>query len=135
MISTYLRNKIQDYLFRGVAFTPPTTYYVAISKTKPQVDGSGVTEPSGGNYARVPITKATSSFTAPSNGNILNATKIMFNESTSDWGTYTHYAIYDSANGGNLLWGGLLSRSRTIEAEMQLFIDVNGMSFTLGGDE
>lgn len=135
MISTYLRNKIQDYLFRGVAFTPPTTYYVAISKTKPNIDGSGVTEPVGGNYARVAVTKNTSSFSAPSNGTVLNANKIMFNESTSDWGVYKYYAIYDSLSGGNLLWGGLLSRSRTIEAEMQLFIDVNGMSFTLGGDE
>lgn len=132
MITNYLRNKIQDYIFRGVAFTPPATYYLAISKTEPQVNGTGVTEPSGGNYQRVAITKNTTSFKASANGLVSNLNRLQFNESSSDWGVFPYYAIYDSASGGNLLWGGSLNRPRTIETDMQLFIEASGLTFTLG---
>ena len=132
MISNYLKNKIQDYLFSGVAFTPPTTYYVALSKTAPQADGTGVTEPSGGNYARIAVTKSTASFTTSANGVVKNKIRIQTNESTTAWGNCTHYAIYDAPTGGNLLWGNALTKARNIDSEMQLFIDPNGLSFTLG---
>lgn len=132
MISNYLKNKIQDYLFTGVAFTPPTTYYIALSKTEPKADGTGVTEPSGGNYARIAVTKGTTNFTTSSSGTVKNKVRLQTNESTTAWGVCTHYAIYDAPTGGNLLWGNALTKSRNIDSEMQLFIDPNGLTFTLG---
>lgn len=132
MISNYLRNKIQDYLFTGVSFTPPTTYYLALSKTEPQADGTGVTEPSGGNYARIAIAKNGNNFTTSVDGTVKNKVRLITNESTTAWGNCTHYAVYDTPTGGNLLWGNELTKARNIDSEMQLFIDANGLIFTLG---
>lgn len=132
MISTYLKNKMQDYLFLGVAFTPPSNYYIALSKTQPNADGSGVTEPTGGNYARIGISKNTTSFTASIEGVVKNKITLSSPESTAVWGNLPYYAIYDSAIGGNMLWGGALVNPRNMDIEMQLIIDPNGLSFTLG---
>ena len=131
MISNYLRNKIQDYLFTGVAFTPPTTYYIALSTTEPQVDGTGVTEPSAGNYARIPIEKNTTNFTTAVSGVVKNKITLIGNESTSAWGNLPYFAVYDTPIGGNVLWGGALVNPRNIDIEMQLVIDPNGLTFTL----
>lgn len=131
MITNYLRNKIQDYLFTGVAFTPPATYYVGLSKTEPKANSTGVTEPSGGNYARIAIAKGTTAFTTSTDGLVKNKITVQSPESTSAWGNLPYYAIYDSATGGNLLYGGTLANPRNIDIEMQLLIDPNGMTFTL----
>lgn len=131
MISTYLKNKIQDYLFCGVAFTPPTKYYIALSTTEPAENGTNVTEPSGGNYARIAMTKGTTDFANAVNGVVKNKTTLLSNESTASWGNLPYFAIYDAPTGGNLLWGGSLVNARNIDVEMQLVIDPNGISFTL----
>lgn len=130
-ISTYMKNKIQDELFSGVAFAAPSTYYIALSKTAPNADGTGVTEPSGMGYARVSINKDAASFTTSADGVVKNKIRLNFNESTGDWGNITHYAIYDAATGGNMLWFSQLTKARNIQDEMQMFIDPNGLTFTL----
>lgn len=131
MITNYWRNKIQDYLFTGVSFTPPVTYYIALSKTEPQVDGTGITEPVGGGYSRIAITRNTSSFTSSVAGVVKNKITLLSPESTDAWGVLPYYAVFDSSSGGNPLWGGALANSRNIDVEMQLLIDPNGISFTL----
>lgn len=131
MISTYLRNKIQNYLFTGDAFTPPTKYYVALSKTQPMPDGSGVIEPVGMAYERMELSKGAVDFTSSDNGVVENKTRKMFNESTGDWGNITHYAIYDQKTGGNMLWYNALEKPRNIQDEMQMFIDPKGFVFSL----
>lgn len=132
MISTYMKNKIQDYLFTGVTFTPPAKYYIALSKTAPNAAGSNVTEPVNMGYSRVGIDKNTASFTTSSDGVVKNKIRLNYGESTGDWGNITHYAVFDAATGGNMLWANTLIKTRNIQDEMQLFIDPNGLTFTLG---
>lgn len=132
MISVYLKDKIQNYLFTGVVFTPPTSYYIALSKTEPKSNNTGITEPTGGNYARIRVDKNTTNFLASSNGVVKNKVSLLSNETTAAWGNLPYYAIYDAATGGNLLWGGTLVNPRNMDIEMQLIIDPNGLTFTLG---
>lgn len=132
MITNYWSNRIQDFLLGGVGFVPPAMYYIALSKTEPTADGGGVTEPIGGNYARIPIAKGDVSFTGAVDGVVKNKITLMSNETTSAWGNLPYYAIYDSALGGNLLWGGSLKNPRNMDIEMQLVIEPNGISFVLG---
>ncbi|MEG1142139.1 MAG: hypothetical protein RSE41_06820 [Clostridia bacterium] len=115
-----------------MAFTPPTSYYIALSKTDPQSNNTGVTEPTGGNYARIRVDKNTTNFLASSNGVVKNKVSLLSNETTAAWGNLPYYAIYDAATGGNLLWGGTLVNPRNMDIEMQLIIDPNGLTFTLG---
>ena len=110
--SDYLENKILDHIFMKTAFSQPTNIYVALSTTDPGEDGSGISEPSGNGYARVQTSG--DDWNAAANGHIDNANDITFPEATGDWGTITHFALFDAESDGNMLAYGELSQSKTI---------------------
>jgi len=110
--SDYLENKILDHIFMKTAFSQPTNIYVALSTADPGEDGSGISEPSGNGYARVQTSG--DDWNAAANGHIDNANDITFPEATGDWGTITHFALFDAATDGNMLAYGSLSQSKTI---------------------
>jgi hypothetical protein len=109
--SNYLENKILDHIFDKGDYTPPTIY-VGLSTADPLDDASGLAEPAGNGYAR--IQTPASDWTAASSGNISNANELIFVEATGDWGTVTHFAIFDAAIDGSMLCYGALTQARTI---------------------
>lgn len=114
MNTTYFLNLVAGNVF-GTKNTPkiPTTYYIGLSTTAPGIDGTNVTEPSASyGYRRIQLT----SMSAPANGIISNTATIDFPESTGRWGVVTHFVIYESASGGQLLMYGPLTNPRTVEA-------------------
>lgn len=131
MITTYLKNKIQQFLFTGEEFILPESYYIALSTTEPLEDGSNVTEPTEGNYGRIEVARNESTFTLAEDGVIKNAIRLETNESTLPWGVVTHYGVFDAPIGGNLLWSNALSKSRNIDSEMIVYVEPNGLIFTL----
>jgi len=110
--SNYWENKILDHVFMKQAYTQPSYIYVALSRADPGEDGSGIDEPSGNGYARVETSG--NDWTNASGGHIENANDIEFPEATGDWGTITHFALFDASSGGNMLAYGSLSQSKTI---------------------
>lgn len=130
MSTTYFLNLIMGNIF-GTAKTPgiPTKYYVALSTTAPNVDGTGVTEPptNSSGYSRVELT----SLSAPTNGVIKNSAAVAFEESLVDWGKITHYAVYDAKTGGHLLFYNALAAPRTAEAGTLLMFKANELTLTL----
>lgn len=129
MTTTYFLNTIMGNVF-GTQTTPelPDTYYVGLSSTTPATDGTGVSEPSlGGGYSRVKVEV----FGEPEDGIISNTDAIAFAESTSDWGTMTHFVVYDASTGGNLLMFDELSTHRTIEAATIVTIKAGDLKITL----
>lgn len=131
MITTYLKNKIQNNLFTGEAFDLPDSFYIALSSTEPREDGTNVTEPVEGNYGRIEVSRNATTFTTSDDGVVKNAIRLETNESTLPWGIVTHYAIFDAPIGGNVLWANALSKSRDIDSEMILYVEPNGLIFTL----
>jgi hypothetical protein len=121
--SDYLENKLIDFLFRTAAFTKPTALYLALFTAAPSDSGGG-TEVTGGSYARVNLAPldanwaatqgGTSGASSGSSGLTSNAVAITFAAPTANWGTVTHFAIYDALTGGNLLIWDALTASRTI---------------------
>ncbi len=122
--SDYLENKLIDHVFRGQAYTAPATLYVALLTAAPS-DAGGGTEVSGGSYARVGVTASLANFagtqsagstTASSGtgGTTSNNGAITFPAPTANWGVVTHWAIYDAASAGNLLFHAALTTSKTI---------------------
>ena len=109
--SDYWENKILDHIFGKDNYTPPTIY-VGLSTTDPTDAGSGLTEPSGNGYARVQT--SASDWNAASNGSVDNACNITFAQATGNWGTTTHFALFDAATAGNMLAYGALSQSKSI---------------------
>ena len=109
----YWENKILDHIFGKGSYTPPTIY-VGLSTADPQDDASGLAEPSGNGYARVE-TEA-SDWNAAASGALDNANLIEFPAATGNWGTITHFALFDAASGGNMLAHGALSEAKAVVA-------------------
>jgi hypothetical protein len=124
-MSDYLENALLNAVLRNTPYTSPSQVYVALFTSDPTDAGTG-TEVSGGGYARQPVT-----FNAPSNGQVTNAADILFPVATASWGTVTHVGIYDAATGGNLLFSGALTTSKTISANDQLKIAAGSLSISL----
>jgi len=121
--SDYLENKLIDHLFRTGTFTKPSGLYVALLTAAPSDVGGG-TEVTGGSYARVNLAPldtnwkatqgGTSGVSSGTGGLTSNATAITYPAPTANWGTITHFAIYDAASGGNLLIWDALTAARTV---------------------
>ena len=130
MNTTYFLNQVMGNVF-GTKNDPalPTEYYIGLATTSPTVAGANDGEPSfsGTGYARVRL----SSLSEPENGIIRNNEAINFNESITNWGTVSHYTVYDAETGGNLLFYGQLSEARTIEANTILTIKAGELSIQL----
>ena len=109
--SDYWENKILDHIFGKGSYTPPTIY-VGLSTADPTDDGSGLAEQSGNGYARVQT--STSDWNAASNGTLDNSSDITFTQATGNWGTITHFALFDAATAGNMLAHGALNQSKSI---------------------
>lgn len=102
--SDYLEDILFNWYFRGVAHTPPATFYVGLFTAAP-TDAGGGTEVTGGGYARAAITRATGSWTAASggNGSGTNVSALSYGTTTGVWGTVVAFGIFDAASSGNLL--------------------------------
>lgn len=129
MTTTYFLNNIIGNVFTTKTDPAlPINYYIGLSTSAPSLDGSGVTEPaSSAGYARVRL----SNLSEPTNGVITNQSAVSFEESISDWGLITHFVIYDSLTGGNLLMYDALSASRSVEAATVVTIKENSLQLTL----
>ena len=71
------------------------------------------------------------SLSAPVNGVVTNNAAIDFAESTSEWGTMTHFVVYDALTGGNLLMYGELSASRRVEAATIMTIKLGSLNLSV----
>lgn len=122
-MSDYLENKLVDHVFRATAYTAPATVYVGLG-TAACSDSSFGTEVSGGSYARVAITSATTAWkgthgnttgaSSGTSGTISNAAAVTFPAPTANWGVVTHFFIADASTAGNLMVCQALTTSKTI---------------------
>jgi len=109
--SNYWEDEILDHLFGKGAYSPPTIY-VALSSANPGESGTGLSEPGGNGYARA-VTSA-GDWSAADGGLLDNADAIEFGTAAGDWGTMTHFALFDAATAGNMLAYGTLTQSKTV---------------------
>lgn len=123
-MSDYLENKLVDLTLRGQAFTAPATLYFGLH-TSATTDAGGGTEVTGGSYARKAVTaslanfagtQAAASTTASSGtgGVTSNNGLIDFPAPTANWGTVTHWSVWDASTSGNMLFHGALTTAKTI---------------------
>lgn len=112
----YLENELLDHVFGGGDYSRPATLYIALSTTTISDDGTGMTEPSGGSYARAAVTNNATNWPAASGGAKANGTAITFAQASASWGTIIDFAIMDAVSGGNMLGYGTLTTSKTIDS-------------------
>lgn len=116
----------------------PSTFYLSLHTASP-TDGTAAevlaanTEVSGKGYARIAIACNNSNWTIARNV-VTNAAVISGGASaTADWGTITHFGIYDAASRGNLLFYTAFSESKTISQYGSASFDAGTISLELGG--
>ncbi len=105
----YLENALLDHVLRNTAYTSPTTIYVGLFTTVPADDGTGGVEVSGGSYARQSV-----AFNAASGGTTANTALVTLPTATASWGTVLGIGLFDASTGGNLLYYGTLTVSKTV---------------------
>ena len=123
--SDYLENELLDHALGTGSWSAPANVYVALFTTAVNDDGSG-SEVSAGGYARELAT-----FAAASGGSASTSADLEFGPASASWGTVTHVAIYDASSGGNLLFHGALSASKTIGDGDEFKIATGNLTVTL----
>lgn len=128
--SDYLENKILDHILGNTAFSAPATIYVALYTAAPN-DAGGGTEVSGNGYARKDVTNNTTNWPNASNGDKSNGTAIEFAAASGgNWGTVTHFALFDAETAGNMLYYGALTVSKTINDGDQARFTAGSLTIT-----
>lgn len=106
--SNYLELKVLDHFLGTASTSAPSNVYLALHTADPTDAGSGA-EVSGNGYSRQVIT-----FAAASSGSAASNSAEEFTASGGNFGTITHFGIWDASTSGNLLYHGALTASKTI---------------------
>lgn len=112
---------IADSQFGGGS-TPwaPATWYLGLSTSVPNDDGTGFTEPVGGSYARVAVTNNTTNFPAAVTTSGIttksNGTKFTFPDPTGTWGNAIYYGWFTASSGGTPEYTNPLDSGITIKS-------------------
>lgn len=120
--STYYERVVLDFGLSGVAFTPATTLYLALSTSafSTAATGSSMAEVSatGTAYARVAIVANTTNFPVATGSNPAtksNGAVFTFPTATATWGTIVSAYLVDASSAGNILYGADLTSSKVIQ--------------------
>jgi len=127
--SDYLENELLDHTLKNLAFTSPSAVYVALATASFADDNSGTANEistTGTAYAR-----QTATFAAASGGSASTSATITFPTATANWGTITHFGIYDASTAGNLLYHGALTASKVIDNGDTFEIQAGNLTVTL----
>jgi len=106
---------ILNLTFKNASQSALANVHFALFTSAPN-DAGGGTEVSGGSYARVAVATAGSNFTVNSGdpSSAVNAVDITFPIATANWGTITHFGIFDASTAGNMRYWGALPVAREI---------------------
>jgi len=135
-LTDYGANAFGDHL-SGVA-TLPSTFYVALCSTQPDVGVDGTTldalEPAGASYARVALARnGATSWQAADLGVITTLVDVNFAVAAEDWGTITHYALCTAASAGYVYGYGQFTYEQRIMTGDQMLLPAGGISLSFVG--
>jgi hypothetical protein len=126
-LSDYAEKLLLDWAMTTGSATRPTAWYVALYTAAPSDSGGG-TEVSTGGYTRQTVTFGAAS--SPG-GTTSNTGAVSFTASGANYGTVTHIGIFDNSTGGNLLWHGSLTASKTVNDGDTLEFSIGNIDLTI----
>lgn len=113
-----------DHIFQKAAWTQPGNIEIGLSTTTPAADGTNVTEPAGGDYARIATVPGDWTRTA---GDMQNNAREDFPEATASWGTVTHVVLFNTTDNSVIAFGAL-SSSQSVASGQQPYFDANDIT-------
>jgi hypothetical protein len=126
-LSNYAEKLLLDWAMTTGSATRPTAWYVALYTAAPSDSGGG-TEVSTGGYTRKSV--AFDPASSPG-GTTSNTGAVSFTASGANYGTVTHIGIFDNSTGGNLLWHGALTASKTVNDGDTLEFSIGNIDLTI----
>jgi len=110
--SDYLANKLLDHVLKTTPYSQPTNIYVALCDTTivDGDDGSAISEPAGGSYARLQHEV----WDVSSGGASENTGVMTFVQATASWGTITDVCLCDASTAGEVLIYAVLDAAKAI---------------------
>lgn len=127
--SNHLENEVLDHVLGKGArnYTAPSELYIGLWTADNGLEGGTITsEVSGGSYARETV-----AFDVASGGSTSNSATVTFTPATANWGTITHVAVMDQETGGDVLFHGAVTASKTIENGDTFQISAGNLTITL----
>ncbi|GED43175.1 MULTISPECIES: hypothetical protein [Pseudomonadota] len=135
--SDYLESGILNATLRGQSLSTPSSIYIALFTSDPTDEASG-NELTDSAYLRQDAAKGetiSNGWTAPTvSGDGMmssNAKVIQFPPIADGSVTISHYGIFDAQTGGNLLYHGAFTVSKTLEVNDVLSVDIGGVQIIL----
>ncbi len=124
--STFLAQAAINHFVRRVAQPVPAGTYLAMCVADPTDNNITANEVTGAWYARQNIT----AWSAPigTGTTTANSNQVSFPAVTGNAVTLTHWAIYDAATSGNLLFSGALTVSKVLNVDDVLVINASDLS-------
>src|SRR5574338_373471 len=124
-----LANSLLNAVLRNVAYTSPASVFAALYTVAPTPTTSGteVTTSGGTAYNRTSVT-----FGAAAAGVCQNSGIVTFPTAGAPWGTVVAVAINDNGtpSGGNILYFGNLTVSKTVGTGDQVSFAIGALSVT-----
>lgn len=121
------------------ALASPPTFHVGLSSTEPASDGSNITEPSGGSYARVATVAGDWNVATEADPAITdNGNAATFPVPTADWlsGVEIGYWVrWDAATVGNALdWGTVPAPRKVLNGDPAPSFPIGALSSEMGDE-
>lgn len=132
-MTDYQASRILGDEFGGNNYTPETAYYIGVSTTAINQDGTGANEPDTDvNYERILIDNNNTNWENISLGvGKQNAIPIEFNPASINQGNITYIGIWDSLTLGNILYYSELINVKNVGIDDILRIDVGNLQIRL----
>lgn len=126
--STHLAQALINHVFRGQAYTPTGSTYLALFVADPTDNNITANELTAGWYVR----KAITSWTAPIGAGVMtsNSNQVTFEAVTGGAATVTHWGLYDAATTGNLLASGAWATPKVLNVDDIFAVNPNDLKLT-----
>lgn len=122
--SSYLRTALIKAALKNTSFQGAATLYMSLHTASPGL--AGANEITGNAYARVAIAWA-----AESGGVVASSAATVFPAPTpSNWGTATHFGVWDAASAGNLYYQDALTNQVATSVGVPVDIEAGALSIS-----
>lgn len=122
-LSAYLETGFLGHTLLGQSLTAPAAQYLSLHVSSPTDTGDTANEPSSGSYARVAVTNQFGNLATgiptdqTSGGSVENTGVITFPVASLDWGTVSHWGIWDgNVSTSNMLYYGEFTTAKAINS-------------------
>jgi len=117
----------------GKSVSSPATLYIALMTAGANTTSTGVSlnEPTGGSYARIGVSNASTEWTFDGYNLMYNTNDVTFATATGYWGRIGYWAVCDAATAGNVIAFGTLNPVANIVSGDRTKLLAGSISFSV----